>query len=333
MYSISSHCYSYSKPWEQKHVNRILFIVPVYAVASLLSVLYYKHYAYLQIIGDSYSAIAIVSFFALLCHFVAPTPEEQDNLFRNIVPIKWSLHIFGIAIPIPTRCFCSRRVSKPTGTLWFKLISLGVYQYAFVRVLMAVVSLVTQITGRYCPGSNSPAFAHIWTIVFNSVSAVVAQFFLDQFFHQISGQLSEHRPNFKFWCVKCVLIFSQYQTLIVSLLLELEVLTPAKDVAYPDLKSIPATLLCIELAIVSILHLYAFSVENYRSGAPRKAKLRNCCVALADALNPWDFVQAVTRNRRWTSIGSQAHDKTREQDAIEDPGVIGYVELRELGKA
>jgi hypothetical protein len=50
------------------------------------------------------------------------------------------------------------------------------------------------------------------TNIFNALSATIAQFFLDQFFYQIADQLGDHRPTFKFWCIKSVLIFSQYQT-------------------------------------------------------------------------------------------------------------------------
>jgi hypothetical protein len=46
-----------------------------------------------------------------------------------------------------------------------QIVTYGVYQYAIIRVLMAIVSLVTQITDRYCPGSNNPAFSHVWVYI------------------------------------------------------------------------------------------------------------------------------------------------------------------------
>ncbi|THY04396.1 hypothetical protein D6D03_03691 [Aureobasidium pullulans] len=225
--SIFAHCGRYSKSGEQKQIIRILFMVPLYAIASFLSALYYKQFAYFQIIGDTYAAIAITSFFALLCHYVGGTSEDQEAFFRDLVPGDWALYIFGFSIPLPVHWVCGKNMAKPSGSRWFKVVSYGVYQYAVVRILMAIVSVITQATDRYCPGSSSPAFAHLWvnldhqylarTNIFNALSATIAQFFLDQFFHETCDQFPDHRPTFKFWCVKSILIFSQYQTVCSSL--------------------------------------------------------------------------------------------------------------------
>ncbi|KAL2026881.1 hypothetical protein VTO58DRAFT_102862 [Aureobasidium pullulans] len=166
-------------------IIRILFMVPLYAVASFLSALYYKQFAYFQIIGDTYAAIAITSFFALLCHYVGGTSEDQEAFFRDLVPGGWALYIFGFSIPLPVHWVCGKNMAKPSGSRWFKVVSYGVYQYAVVRILMAIVSVITQATDRYCPGSSSPAFAHLRTNIFNALSATIAQF-------------PDHRPTFKF---------------------------------------------------------------------------------------------------------------------------------------
>jgi len=43
-----------------------------------------------------------------------------------------------------------------------QIIWVGVFQYCVMRVLMTVISVITQATGTYCEESLSPAFAHIW---------------------------------------------------------------------------------------------------------------------------------------------------------------------------
>lgn len=76
-----------------------------------------------QIIGDTYAAIAIRSFFALLCHYVGGTSEDQEAFFRDLVPGGWALYIFGFSIPLPVHWVCGKNMAKPSGSRWFKVIA------------------------------------------------------------------------------------------------------------------------------------------------------------------------------------------------------------------
>lgn len=132
-------------------------MIPVYAAASFLSFWFYWHAIYFQVISDCYEAFAIASFFALLCHYIAPDLHEQKMYFRSITPQKWVLPINWFA-----HC-CSNAWRTPrSGLTWFNIIWTGIYQYCFIRVTMTITAVVTQYFGKYCESSNSPVFAHIW---------------------------------------------------------------------------------------------------------------------------------------------------------------------------
>lgn len=70
-------------------------MIPIYAVVSFLSYLNYRHAVYFEVIRDCYEAFAIASFFALLCHYVAPTLHDQKEAFRTlpiknwVMPLNW----------------------------------------------------------------------------------------------------------------------------------------------------------------------------------------------------------------------------------------------------
>lgn len=98
-------------------------MVPVYALASFMSALYYKHSAYPQVLGDTYAAIAITSFFALLCHYLGPTLQVQRFIFQDIVPRRWTLYLFGLEIPLPVHWICGDGFARPNGSRWFKVTS------------------------------------------------------------------------------------------------------------------------------------------------------------------------------------------------------------------
>ena len=80
-----------------------------------------------------------------------------------------------------------------------QIIYVGVYQYCFIRVLFTFVAMFTQLLGRYCESSLSPAFAHIWVLCFEAASVTVAMYCLIQFYIQlkinqtpVSGHLLGH---------------------------------------------------------------------------------------------------------------------------------------------
>ena len=86
---IMMHATHYRKPWEQRHIIRILLMVPIYAAVSFLSYYFYLHTVYYEVIRDCYEAFAIASFFALLCHYLAPNLHEQKVYFRAVKPRNW----------------------------------------------------------------------------------------------------------------------------------------------------------------------------------------------------------------------------------------------------
>jgi hypothetical protein len=70
-------------------IIRILVMIPIYAVVSFLSYLYYRHAVYFELIRDCYEAFAIASFFTLMCHYIAPNLHEQKEYFRSVQPKNW----------------------------------------------------------------------------------------------------------------------------------------------------------------------------------------------------------------------------------------------------
>ncbi len=136
-------------------------MVPIYASASFLSIKFYWHAIYFEVISDCYEAFAISSFFALLCHYVAPDLHEQKEFFRRLNPVKpwvWPLSWFKMCCGGDTGAW---RTPK-SGLTWFNIIWIGIYHYCFIRVAMTITAVVTQHFSRYCESSNSPVFGHIW---------------------------------------------------------------------------------------------------------------------------------------------------------------------------
>ncbi|GAP82649.1 putative duf300 domain-containing protein [Rosellinia necatrix] len=332
-YLMWQHALNYTKPREQKHIIRILFMVPIYATSSFLSLWFYWHAIYYQVISEAYEAFAIASFFALMCHLVAPDLHEQKQFFRQMQPVKpWILPLNWFAKCCGGERGCWR--TPKSGLTWFNIIWIGVYHYCFIRVAMTIVAVVTQYFDRYCESSNSPVFAHVWVIVIEAIAVTIAMYCLLQYYTQFRQPLAEHKLGLKVLAIKLVVFLSFWQTIAISLATSstFQLVSPNEKLAYPDLKvGIPSLLLCIEMALFAILHLWSFPYAQYKEGAktsyypspnpsigipPRENEHRSKMGGFAglrafgDALNVWDIVKAFGRGIRWLFVGV----KSRHED-------------------
>ncbi|KAF2084077.1 DUF300-domain-containing protein, partial [Saccharata proteae CBS 121410] len=315
---IFGHATHYSRPGEQRHIIRILFMIPMYATVSLLSFHFYKNHIYYEVIRDCYEAFAISSFFHLLCHYIAPTLHEQKEYFRGIEVKNWWW-------PMTWVQKCTGGMEKGlfrrprSGLTWFNIIWTAVFQYCFIRVFFTIVSVIAQATDTLCEGSHSPAFAEIYIETFEAIAVTIAMYCLIQFYVQLKEDLAPHKPFLKVLCIKLVIFFCFWQTFVIDWLTGNNTIKSSPKVAYADIKvGIPAMLICVEMAIFSVMHVFAFSWKEYITtkeptygpgagfgaadgykGGPMGIK------ALIDAFNPWDIVKAFARGMRWLFVGSR----------------------------
>lgn len=198
---------------------------------------------------------------------------------------------------------------------------------------MTIVAVVTQAFNHYCLESLNPAFSHVWVMVVEAAAVTVAMYCLIQFYIQIKDDIREHKPLLKVAAIKLVIFLSFWQSLLISFLTSTGAIKPNKQIQTPDIKvGIPAMLLCIEMALFSIFHFWAFSWKPYtigskeseRDSVPGDENLRYLggrlgLKALLDAFNFWDLIKAVGRGARWVFKGR----KSRHLDESYQPSITG----------
>ena len=167
---VAQHLLNYSTPRLQRPVTRILALVPVYALASLASVLYYPAAVYVLALRDAYEGFVVASFFTLMCQYVGPSEEAQKEvLFKKVS---------GARYPPPACCW----KNDPTRRHFLSWSKLGVLQYVLVRVSTTSLAVILQSQGIYCPESMDPRSGHFWTTLLNGASMGVAMFTLITFY-------------------------------------------------------------------------------------------------------------------------------------------------------
>lgn len=120
---IFMHAKHYCRPNEQRHIIRILFMVPVYAAVSFLSYYFYLKTVYFEVLRDCYEAFAIAAFFSLMCNYIADNLHDQKQFFREMTsirpwiwPVPWIQKCWGG----PTGIWRTPR----SGLTWFNVSSL-----------------------------------------------------------------------------------------------------------------------------------------------------------------------------------------------------------------
>ncbi|EAT79828.2 hypothetical protein SNOG_13028 [Parastagonospora nodorum SN15] len=294
---ILDHALHYLKPYEQKHIIRILAVVPTYSILSFLSLLFYDKAVYLELLRSCYDAFAIASYFTLMCHYIAPSLHEQKEYFRNVRPKPWIFPLRNVAIP-------------RSGLTWFNILYIGIFQFCVTRPLFAVIAFATQQTNLYCAYSSEPDKAHTWISLLQGAFVLVAMYCLSQFHKQLNEDLEAHKPALKLHCVKLVTFLCFWQNWLFGILAGQGVLRATPSIADVDiLVGFPCMLICFEMTIFAGLYHWAFpytpyDIDHQLRGSERPTNYTSAPhKAIVDAMNPWDYVKAAARGLRWLFHG------------------------------
>ncbi|PVH77420.1 DUF300-domain-containing protein, partial [Cadophora sp. DSE1049] len=260
-YLIWRHLTNYTHPKTQKLIIRILFMVPIYTICCVFSIEYYKEHVYIAAIYEFYESIVIASFFLLLCRYLHIEMHSLRRAFALIKPKPW-LH--------PVRFFRMRVWRKKTnytedGLKWFGIIWAAVFQFCVVKFLGALAKCITEAANVYCKESGSFRHARIWIQIIEIVSLFTAMLCLLQFYSQTSVVLANRHPLLKFVAIKLIVFLFYAQSVsLVRLTTEDGKMQPTDKLSYPSLSvGIPNALLCVEMAGVAVLHLWAYPWKEY----------------------------------------------------------------------
>lgn len=139
---------------------------------------------------------------------------------------------------------------------------------------------------------------------------------LIQFYVQLRNteELAPNQPFLKILAIKLVIFLSFWQSVSISVgTSTLQVIRPNEVIAYPDLKvGIPSLLLCVEMAMFAILHLWAFPYHPYARRVKGSSQGGFLGVrALWDAINIWDVIKGFGRGMRWLFVGARHRHEAR----------------------
>ncbi|KAI7884531.1 DUF300-domain-containing protein [Lichtheimia hyalospora FSU 10163] len=248
--SVWLHWKNYRKPNQQRQVIRILWMVPIYGISTYVSLVSLDVAFYVDTFRDIYEAFVIYAFFNLLLNklggeraliIMLHSRPPSENFFPGTL---WSREIY---------------VGDPYTFLFVKR---GILQFVYVKPILAVLTMILKATGNYQEGDMSWSGSYLYLTFFYNLSVCLSLWCLMVFFYATKKDMTGFRPFPKFLCVKAIIFFSFWQSVIIALLVSAGFI-PEGDGAENISVAIQDFLICLEMIPAAIAHSYSFSYEDY----------------------------------------------------------------------
>ncbi|OAD52204.1 hypothetical protein WN48_02605 [Eufriesea mexicana] len=292
---IYQHLRWYTNPTEQRWIVRILFIVPIYATYSWVSLLFFNsesYYVYFFTVRDCYEAFVIYNFLSLCYEYLG----GEGNIMSEIrgKPIR-SNCLYG------TCCLVGK-----TYTIGFlRFCKQATLQFCLVKPVMAFVIIFLQAFGHYRDGDWSPDGGYIYITIIYNISVSLALYGLFLFYFATRDLLTPFEPVLKFCTVKSVIFLSFWQGVLLAILEKANVISPISSDQSTSAGTVSAGyqnfLICIEMLFAAIALRYAFPYQVYSAGCVtdsrgRSVTMQSISSSLKETMNPKDIMTDAIHN-------------------------------------
>ena len=284
-YLILRHFKHWVEPQAQAHIVRILLMVPVYAIASWLSLLLAQHTLYFNLARDCYEAYVLYQFFALLVHyFDAAQGADMDAGRGDTATADYLERLPARYHPFPCCCLPPIR----PGAQFLLATKRCILQYVLVKPAAALLAATLQLAGLYEEGGTRLDRAYVWLTLVVNVSVSLSLYYLVLFYdtiaHVIEPSLNEqyqdedqedqedvgeryNTPLYKLITIKLLLFFVFWQSLAIDALYYFKVMPAFLSVGSNNKHDIlNNALVCAEMFLLAVANLWVYPYGGYRDG-------------------------------------------------------------------
>lgn len=333
-FQIYKHLRYYNNPNEQRWIVRILFMVPLYALDSWVSLLFIDsegYYVYFNAVRDCYEAFVIYSFLCLCHEYIGGESNIMAEIRGKPIRSSW----------LAGTC-CLKGKSYTIGFLRF--CKQATLQFCVVKPVMAIITVILHAFNCYSDGNWSPTMGYLYITLINNFSVSLALYALFMFYTATHDLLRPFKPLSKFLIVKSVIFLSFWQGVVLAILENAGVIGGFTE---GGAKVGPGTvsagyqnfLICIEMFVASLALRYAFPYDIYAQGAAggHAVSLHSISSSLKETINPRDIMRDAIHNfsPQYQQYVQYQHEPTVERKTEEmprrnlnsnDPSSSGYQE-------
>ncbi|MFS8002500.1 putative organic solute transporter subunit alpha/Transmembrane protein [Helianthus anomalus] len=272
---IYRHLLNYTEPTYQRFIVRIIFMVPVYALTSFLSLVFNESSIYFNSIREIYEAWVIYNFLSLCLEWVGGPGAVVLSLTGRVLKPNWCLM---------TCCFPPIPLDGSVSQRFIRRCKQGCLQFVILKPILVAVTFILYAKGKYQDGNFSAKQSYLYITIIYTISYSMALYALALFYVACRDLLQPFNPVPKFIIIKSVVFLTYWQGVLVFLAAKSGHIKNLEDAA-----EFQSFIICVEMLIAALGHLYAFPYKEYAG-----ANIGASCgfgASLAHALSLTDFYE------------------------------------------
>ncbi|KAF2076462.1 hypothetical protein CYY_002265 [Polysphondylium violaceum] len=276
-----------------RYIVRIVFMIPIYAIYSLLSLLLHSYQVYFSLLRDCYEAYVLYMFFALCVSYGG----GDKNLVTHF-----------IALP-PMRLPAPLFVKFKPNEAFLQVCRMGMLQYVLIRPLVTLISAILESFELYGEGSYATNTFYLYATIIINISVTIALYVVVLFYQAAAEELAPYKPLLKFTSIKIVVFFCFWQSVAISFMTSWGWIPTLDGWDAGEISTgLQNFLICFEMFGVAILHIYAFPYELYRvrafSAAPliHRVEMGTVFKSVVNSISQKDMVKETKHAFKGTKI-------------------------------
>nr|DAD39962.1 TPA_asm: hypothetical protein HUJ06_014285 [Nelumbo nucifera] len=315
LFLIFEHIAAYNQPEEQKFLIGLVLMVPVYALESIMR--------------DCYEAFALYCFERYLIACLGG--EENTIIFMETQsqitftsPLLEDAYFDGVVEhPFPLNYLLRHWYLGPD---FYHAVKIGIVQYMILKMICALLAIIFEFFGVYGEGKFDWRYGYPYLAVVLNFSQTWALYCLVQFYTVTKDKLEPIKPLAKFLVFKSIVFLTWWQGVAVALLFSMGVL---RGSLAKELKTrIQDYIICIEMGIAAVVHLYVFPAKPYECG---ERSVSNIAVmddyaSLGTSPDPEEVLDCVRPTRMRLSRSDERQKRLNFHQSVRDV-VVGSGEI------
>ncbi|XVE93991.1 hypothetical protein REPUB_Repub01dG0241900 [Reevesia pubescens] len=266
MYLIFEHLSSYKNPEEQMFLIGVILMVPCYSVESFVSLVDPSISVYCGILRDCYESFAMYCFGRYLVACLGGEERTVEFMERlGHASSKTPLLRLDCEKGTVKHHFPMNYILRPwkLGQWFYQVVKFGIVQYMIIKLVTALLAVILEAFGVYCEGEFKWGCGYPYIAVVLNFSQSWALYCLIQFYTVTKDELAHIKPLAKFLTFKSIVFLTWWQGVAIALFYALGLFRSPIAEGLQLKSSVQDFIICIEMGIASVVHLYVFPSKPY----------------------------------------------------------------------
>eukprot|EP00586_Coscinodiscus_wailesii_P019618 CAMPEP_0172506082 /NCGR_PEP_ID=MMETSP1066-20121228/191739_1 /TAXON_ID=671091 /ORGANISM="Coscinodiscus wailesii, Strain CCMP2513" /LENGTH=452 /DNA_ID=CAMNT_0013282945 /DNA_START=66 /DNA_END=1424 /DNA_ORIENTATION=- len=326
-FHMAAHLRSFHEPVVQRKVLAILWMSPIYALASFFGLIFPSANEYIMTVKDFYEAYCIYMFLSFL---IAVMARGGD---RETVVAVLQRHSGHMGRPFKfLRCFYHPPPEQSDYALSNAVLmecQILAMQFVFIRPFTSVLNFILATVDSWDESAVadkslssfffSPQFV---IIIIENVSVFFAFTGLIKFYHAVRDDLKWCQPFSKFMCIKGVVFMTFWQGLAINIYTAVTTKNNAPADTDADANDTPSdpgmvlqnVLICLEMLFFSLAHLCVFPTDEWMEGY-RPTTLEKPGIGFKDFVD--DVKTVIGSSKAGREMEILTSDSHQDQESVE----------------